>query len=145
MIVQKPFLCIQLVYACVYIGEAGSKRRWFWIKDGDLFKLPASSWKNYVQYLYTVYMLSGYILYIYTHKDCHCFTPISQHSIRSVVWRGQQENPWGFNCPDSKVKRNWSFLSSQQHSWFLGSFFFVLKKNENSKVKWIQVGWSRPQ
>jgi len=132
LIVEKPFLCIQLVYACVYIGEAGSKRRWFWIKDGDLFKLPAGSWKKtiysiYIRYIYVKWI---YTVYIYTR------TVTVPSQFHQITLRGS----WVFNCPLAEIDS--SSLSSQQLCWSSGSFCDRMKTQKSNEVRLDDLGLS---
>jgi len=138
LIVEKPFLCIQLVYACVYIGEAGSKRRWFWIKDGDLFKLPADSWKKlYTVFIYCIYVKWIYTVYIYTRtvtvlpQSLKCLIALHQIS----VWEGKQKT---LGVSSSTVIDRGSFLCSQQHSWSSRSFFLLKEWKRKSQMN---SGW----
>lgn len=123
-------------YACVYIY----RRRRQEVRKGDFeskteisLSCQLIAGKNYIQYLYTVYKWI-YTVYIYTRT-----VTVSSQSIRSL-WRSEKN----LGVSTTGLRENWKELLS-----LFPATLLILKeflwKNENTKVKWIQVGWSRPQ
>ena len=146
---KKPFYVYSFLCMCVYICRQEVREGDFESKTEISLSCQPIAGKT-IYSIYIPYICFKWIYTVYIYTGTVTVLPQSL-TIPSDHWgEGAAKNPWGFNCPLIAWAQKWkgidrgSFLCSQQHFWSSTSFF-LLKKNENAKVKWIQVWWSRPQ